>query len=175
LTPEEQKELKKIAPIREEYEQDGLVLLVGKDVEPAKGMRVRMREGLISHGVGTVTALYGPDGGEDAGCCEVVWDSNQSHTRGLHVKLGNKHVCRTGKEGHFDLILSENTLCSDVTIVSHKLVLHGREREHLEVVAQCEIPQPILGLAQATPTSANAAGDTTEQDVDADAIQAESR
>ena len=50
LNPEEKKALRKLAPVREEYLDDGAVVLVGKDVEVAVGMRVRMREGLISHG-----------------------------------------------------------------------------------------------------------------------------
>ena len=50
LSPEEKKELKTIAPVREEYLDGGLVVLVGKDTEAAVGMRVRMRDGLISHG-----------------------------------------------------------------------------------------------------------------------------
>lgn len=163
LSPEEQKQLKNVAPVREEYEEAGLVVLVGKDVEPAVGMRVRMREGLISHGAGTITALFGPDAGEEAGCCEVVWDSNQSHTRGLHVKMGNKHICRAGKEDHFDLMLAENTMCSELTIVSHKLILNGREREHLEVVAQCRDPQPVAGL---TPLLASSSAKTSNDAFD---------
>jgi hypothetical protein len=50
LSPEQKKELKTIAPVREEYLDGGLVVLVGKDTEAAVGMRVRMRDGLISHG-----------------------------------------------------------------------------------------------------------------------------
>ena len=43
--------------------------------------------------MGTITALCS-QGEAEAGCCEVVWDSNQPHTRSLHVKLGNKHLVR---------------------------------------------------------------------------------
>ena len=139
LSPEEKKELKKLAPVREEYAADsGVFALVGKDVDAAVGVRVRMREGLISHGVGTITALCGDDDPEQAGCCEVVWDSNQAHTRSLHVKLGNMHLCRVGKEGHFDLLLADTTMCADLTIVKHDLVLQGRSRNYLEVVRNCE-------------------------------------
>lgn len=137
LSPEQKKELKTIAPVREEYLDGGLVVLVGKDTEAAVGMRVRMRDGLISHGVGTITALCSQEEAE-AGCCEVVWDSNQSHTRSLHVKLGNKHLCRVGKEGHHDLVLADANMCSDLTIVKHELVLQGRPREYLEVVRNCK-------------------------------------
>lgn len=126
--------------MREEYLDDGAVVLVGKDVEVAVGMRVRMREGLISHGVGTIIALCDDS---EAGCCEVVWDSNQSHTRGLHVKLGNMHLCRVGKEGHHDLVLADASMCSDLTIVKHELVLQGRPREYLEVVRNCAEQQAV--------------------------------
>lgn len=150
LSPEEKKELRTVKPVREEYEEDGALVLVGRDVEASVGMRIRMREGLISHGLGTITTLL--NGEEEGGCCEVVWDSNQKHTRGLHLKMGNKHVCRVGKSGHYDLVLASDTLCSDVTIVKHQTVLLGRAHEHLEVVSRCAEPQPVPGLQEAAAT-----------------------
>lgn len=170
LSPEEKKELKKLAPVREEYAADsGDFSLVGKDVDAAVGMRVRMREGLISHGVGTITALCGDDDPEQAGCCEVVWDSNQAHTRSLHVKLGNMHLCRVGKEGHFDLLLADTSMCADLTIVKHDLVLQGRSRNYLEVVRNCEekVNEPQVDHARNAPEMVTgvAAQSTTVADV----------
>ncbi len=154
LTLEEKKELnplvffgppkRRLQPLREEYES-GVVVFVGKDVDAVVGMRVRMREGLISHGVGTITCL-GNDGTLDAGCCDVVWDSDQRHTMGLHVKMGNVQSCRIGKEDHYDLILVEEKLCSYVTLVKHSHVLHGKIREHVEVVRGCDEETPVAGL-----------------------------
>ena len=158
LTPEEQAELKNVVPVREEYESTGLVVLVGKDIEATLGLRVRMREGLISHGVGTITALL--QGDEEDGLCEVVWDSNQLHTRGLHVKMSNKHVCRIGKQGVFDLVLGEDTMCPDLTIVKHKLVISGKPCDHIEVISQCHAPQPVHGLPQVSEADSPAAEDS---------------
>lgn len=151
LTAEEKQQLRTLAPVREQYDDDGLVLFVGKDVMPAVGMRVRMREGLISHGMGTVTRVLGQAEGDDpeeTGTCEVVWDSDQAHTRGLHIKLGNMHVCRTGKDGHLDLILGEKSYCDNLEITSHTLVVHGRCTEHHQVVTSCAHPAPVPGLAE---------------------------
>lgn len=138
MSPEEKKELKNIQPLREEYENEGAIVTIGKDAEVAVGMRVRMREGLISHGVGTVTTVLDQ---EEVGCCEVVWDSNQTHTRGLHIKMGNKQVCRVGKEGDYDLVLAEETVCSEIEVLSHLVVVHGKQRELLEVVRKCDDTQ----------------------------------
>jgi len=159
LTPEEQAELKNVVPVREEYESTGLVVLVGQDIEATLGLRVRMREGLISHGVGTITALL--QGDEEDGLCEVVWDSNQLHTRGLHVKMSNKHVCRIGKQGVFDLVLGEDTMCPDLTIVKHKLVISGKPCDHIEVISQCHAPQPVHGLPQVSEADSPAAEDSS--------------
>ena len=143
LTVEEKKELRKLQakPVREEYES-GVEVFVGQDVEAAVGMRVRMREGLISHGVGTITCL-GNDAAEDAGCCEVVWDSDQMHVMAVHVRMGNRQSCRIGKEGHHDLILVSETLCSDLTIVHSTHVLHGKVRERTQVFRRCDEEEPV--------------------------------
>ncbi len=47
---------RRLQPLREEYES-GVVVFVGKDVEAVVGMRLHMKDGLISHGVGTITCL----------------------------------------------------------------------------------------------------------------------
>jgi hypothetical protein len=161
LTAEEKQQLLKLAPVREAYEEGGLVVLVGKDIKPSVGMRVRMREGLISHGVGTVTAVLGIDCTEEEGCCEVVWDSDQHHTRSLHVKLGNKHVCRTGKEGHFDLVLAEETMCSDLNITTHTVHIHGYSSKQVQVQATCKHRSRVPGLDDAAGVSRD-----TERDSD---------
>jgi len=123
----------KCPPMREHYESPPSV--VGKDVLPATGMRVRMSEGLISQGTGTIVELY--DDAELAGSCAVIWDSDECHTRPLHERLGNKHLCRVGKCGDFDLVLAETTVCNDIQIREHTFVQSGLERKHLEVIRTC--------------------------------------
>ncbi|EKX44501.1 hypothetical protein GUITHDRAFT_152980 [Guillardia theta CCMP2712] len=122
-------------PVRESYEE-GELLYVGKDVPCQVGMRVRMAPGLISHGEGTVTAIF--DEEEELGCCEVVWDSDQCHVRGLHAKLGNKHSCRVGKEDLYDLVLVDEQVCPDIQLVKHNFFENGKPREHIQVVQSCK-------------------------------------
>jgi hypothetical protein len=122
--------------LRETYDEP--VTLVGKDVVCEVGMRVRMAEGMVSHGEGTVVEVVS---GTEDGCCQVIWDSDQSHTRQIHAKLGNSHICRIGKEGCFDLVLADLTACADLEIKVHSFVQRGRKRDYLEVVRKCDEDQ----------------------------------
>ncbi len=120
--------------VKEQYE--GAVTVVGKDMPCKVGMRVRMNEGLTSHGEGTVTECFDDD--EMRGCCAVIWDSDQCHTRSLHSHMGNLHCCRVGKEGVYDLVLSDAQVCEDFEVVTHTVVERGALREHYEVKRDCE-------------------------------------
>jgi len=75
---------KKCPAAREAYA--GPVSVVGKDAPCEVGMRVRMGEGLLSHGEGTVVEIGA--GEEEDGTCSVIWDSDQCSTRAMHAKLG---------------------------------------------------------------------------------------
>ena len=70
--------------VRESYDEP--VSVVGKDTLCEVGMRVRMGDGLLSHGVGTVVEVG--SSGEEDGTCSVIWDSDQCSTRAMHAKLG---------------------------------------------------------------------------------------
>mmetsp|Transcript_1197 Transcript_1197/g.2613 ORF Transcript_1197/g.2613 Transcript_1197/m.2613 type:complete len:144 (-) Transcript_1197:178-609(-) len=119
--------------VQEQY--DGPVTVVGKDVPCEVGMRVRMNEGLISHGIGTVTECFEDE--ELKGCCAVIWDSDQCHTRSLHSHMGNLHSCRVGKEDVYDLVVADAKVCVDITVVTHEVVERGAIREHYEVKRDC--------------------------------------
>lgn len=118
---------------REHYE--GSPSIVGKDVKADLGMRVRLGEGHISQGIGTLVEIF--DDGEQAGTCAVIWDSDECHTRPLHEQLGNRHICRIGKCSDFDLVLAETGLCPDFEVREHVFVQNGVTRKHLEVIRRC--------------------------------------
>ena len=122
----------KCPPQREHYENSPSV--VGKDVEAVLGMRVRLGEGHISQGIGTMVEIFDED---QAGTCAVIWDSDECHTRPLHEQLGNRHVCRIGKNSDYDLVLAENSSCPDFEIREHVFVHNGVTRKHLEVIRKC--------------------------------------
>ncbi len=123
----------KCPPRREHYE--GTPSHVGKDVEASLGMRVRLAEGHISQGVGTLVEIFYE--GEQAGTCAVIWDSDECHTRPLHEQLGNRHICRIGKCSNFDLVLAELGTCPDFEVKEHVIIQNGVTRKHLEVIRKC--------------------------------------
>mmetsp|Transcript_40560 Transcript_40560/g.81278 ORF Transcript_40560/g.81278 Transcript_40560/m.81278 type:complete len:152 (+) Transcript_40560:181-636(+) len=120
--------------VKERYE--GPVTVVGKDTQCEVGMRVRMNEGLTSHGVGTVTECFKDE--DLQGCCAVIWDSDQCHTRPLHSHMGNLHCCRVGKDCVYDLVLADAKVCSDFEVVKHSVVERGSLRAHYEVKRECD-------------------------------------
>ena len=128
----------KCPPQREHYE--GNPSRVGKDVEASLGMRVRLGEGHISQGVGTIVEIF--EEGDQVGTCAVIWDSDECHTRPLHQQLGNRHICRIGKCSDFDLVLAEASTCPDFEIREHVYVHNGTTRKHLEVIRKCMLKRP---------------------------------
>ncbi len=136
----------KCPPRREHYEVEPSH--VGKDVEPSLGMRVRLAEGHISQGVGTLVEIFYE--GEQAGTCAVIWDSDECHTRPLHEQLGNRHVCRIGKCSDFDLVLAELGTCADFEVKEHVIIQNGVTRRHLEVIRKC-VWKPPSQIRQQAP------------------------
>mmetsp|Transcript_35578 Transcript_35578/g.84239 ORF Transcript_35578/g.84239 Transcript_35578/m.84239 type:complete len:154 (-) Transcript_35578:65-526(-) len=120
-------------------------------------MRVRMGDGLLSHGEGTVVEIGA--GEEEDGTCSVIWDSDQCSTRAMHAKLGNKHECRVGKAECFDLVLADLEACPDLDVKVHTFVQGGQVRNHHEVIRRCALP-----ISSAAPVSSET-GSATEEAV----------
>jgi len=161
IPPQELANLPKCPAVREQYE--GPVTVIGKDVTPEAGMRVRMNEGYLSQGVGTIVEVYS-ESQEYAGCCAVIWDSDQCHTRHLHSHMGNQHLCRVGKEGDHDLVLAEGDNCGDFEIKAHTICEKGQARTHLQVVAKCSFDEKDVAEMEAAVGSTEPEDKGTEQD-----------
>mmetsp|Transcript_29116 Transcript_29116/g.59644 ORF Transcript_29116/g.59644 Transcript_29116/m.59644 type:complete len:120 (+) Transcript_29116:349-708(+) len=118
-----------------------------------------MNEGLTSHGVGTVTEVHS---GELAGCCTVIWDSDQCHTRPLHSHMGNLHACHVGLNEEYDLVLAEVEVCSNFEVVEHDVVEQGTVRPHFEVLRNCD--QPANGASTDLPLDGHGSSPKEEED-----------
>ena len=88
------------------------------------------------------------DDGERAGTCDVIWDSDQCHTRALHSKLGNRHAAGVGAGGEYHLVLAEQAVCEDISVREHRIVEGGIGRTHLQVIMACRAPTTNEGVGE---------------------------